>query len=172
MIRNILLLGSEVLSENSEPIEDFGEDTKKLASDLLQTLEANPGIGLAGPQIGVLKRIFVIKLDDGIKRVFINPQITGTTAKTSVYQEGCLSIPDIWCDVVRPVGVSIFAYDENGKPFNLDADGLLARCIQHEYDHLNGRLFIDHVDPVEREHLVSRFEKKRLAQRRKKKARA
>ena len=83
-----------------------------------------------------------------------------------------MSIPDIWCDVVRPVGVSIFAYDENGKPFNLDADGLLARCIQHEYDHLNGRLFIDHVDSVQREHLVSRFEKKRLAQRRKKKARA
>lgn len=156
------MLGSDILEKTSNPVEVSSDETRRLVEDLFDTLETCPGIGLAGPQIGVLKRVFVIKLDDGVRRAFVNPQITGTSPETVQYEEGCLSIPDVWCNVVRPVRVSVFAYDENGKPFNLDADGILARCIQHEYDHLEGRLFIDHTASEERERLVRRFEKKQL----------
>lgn len=166
MIKEIVTLGSEMLGQKAHPVTEFSDDIRKLVRDMFDTLAANPGIGLAGPQVGEMKRLFVIKLDDGVERVFINPEITATSADTSVYEEGCLSIPGLWHDVTRSRAVSVFAYDENGKPFNLDADGLLARCIQHEFDHLEGKLFIDRIGDEERERMVRLYEKRRKGKRR------
>lgn len=168
VVRNIVCLGSEVLSRPSLPVEKFDEELRSLVDDLFDTLDTRPGIGLSACQIGVLKRVFVVRLDDGVRRVFVNPQITGTSAETSVYEEGCLSIPEIWGDVVRPKSVSMFAYDQNGRPFNIDAEGLLARCVQHENDHLDGRLFIDRLPAETRERLVRKYERRRAARGRRK----
>lgn len=150
-----------MLSMVAEEIKEFNQETKALIKDLQDTLEVSTGIGLAAPQIGVSKRAFVIKLDDGVDRVFINPQIAETSAEMNVYEEGCLSIPGVNHNVVRPKRVTIYAYDENGKPFHYEADGLLATCIQHENDHLDGKLYIDHLTENERKNLVNKYEKMR-----------
>lgn len=168
MVREILTLGSEELARTAVPVGSFDSALAELIKDMFETLDANPGIGLAAPQIGVNLRLFVIKLDDGIPRVFINPEITATSAERSMYEEGCLSIPGLWADVSRPKAVSVFAYDAKGRPFNLDAEGLLARCIQHEYDHLDGKLFIDRLSPHKREGAVRQYEKISRQSRRKK----
>ena len=118
-------------------------------------------IGLAAPQAGIAKRFFVLMSDDNIKRVFINPEITKTSAETAAYEEGCLSIPGESESIVRPVKVSVTALNENGKRFTIeDADGLLARIIQHENDHLNGILYIDRGDKDFKESIIEKFKKK------------
>lgn len=169
MIKKIVTLGAEVLGDVSQNVEKFDEELAQLVEDMFDTLEANPGVGLAGPQIGVLKRVFVVELDDKVRRVFINPQISAMSGNEIAYEEGCLSIPGIWFDVLRPESVTIYAYDEKGKPFHIDADGLLARVIQHEYDHLDGRLFIDRINGADHDRLVKKYEHKTLFAKRKKK---
>lgn len=142
----ILHLGDELLRQKSQPVAKVTDELKQMASEMLTLMEEADGVGLAAPQVGSLIRMFVLKADDDVKRVFINPQIIATSTETSEYEEGCLSIPHIWEKITRPVKITIQALNENGKPFTLEADGFLARIIQHEYDHLDGILYIDRGD--------------------------
>ncbi len=147
MILRITKLGEEILRQKAQPVEEINDEIRQLANDMLETMIDADGVGLAAPQIGRSIRMFVIMADDNVKRVFINPQIIKTSNEVGPYDEGCLSIPQVYETIVRPLQVTVQAYDENGKRFTLDADGLLARCIQHENDHLDGILYIDRGDP-------------------------
>lgn len=147
MILRITKLGEEVLRQKAEPVAEINDEIRQLAKDMLETMIDADGVGLAAPQIGRSIRMFVIKADDDVERVFINPEIIKTSNEVGPYDEGCLSIPQVYETIVRPLAVTVQSYDENGKRFTLDADGLLARCIQHENDHLNGVLYIDRGDP-------------------------
>lgn len=147
MLLRITKLGEEILRQKAQPVEEINDEIRQLANDMLETMIDADGVGLAAPQIGRSIRMFVIMADDDVKRVFINPQIIKTSNEVGPYDEGCLSIPQVYETIVRPLQVTVQAYDENGKRFTLDADGLLARCIQHENDHLDGILYIDRGDP-------------------------
>ena len=157
----ILTLGNEILRQKASPIADIDGEVAKLAQDMLEAMKAGRGIGLAGPQIGLKSRIFVVQVDNDVPRVFINPSIIQTSSELAEYEEGCLSIPAMYADVVRPEMVRVQAWNERGRPFTIDAEGLLARVIQHEYDHLEGTLFIDRLSDVKRDRLVSLYEKKK-----------
>lgn len=143
---NVLTLGNPVLREKSEPISEVTPELVAQLEEMFELMIESDGVGLAAPQVGILKRFFVVMADDDVKRVFINPQIIETTTETSEYEEGCLSIPKLYEKITRPIGVTVQALNEKGKPFTLKADGLLARVIQHEYDHLDGILYIDRAD--------------------------
>ncbi|KZL22002.1 Peptide deformylase [Pseudovibrio axinellae] len=166
-IRQIKLIPETCLREVCAPIEDFNEEIKKLADDMLETMYDAPGIGLAASQIAVLKRIVVLDVaereneeDDSVKKepmVFINPVITWSSEEKSVYQEGCLSIPGVYEDVERPSEVRVSFLDIDGKQQEIEANGLLGTCIQHEIDHLNGVLFIDYLSRLKRERIVKKM---------------
>ncbi|HZK20445.1 MAG TPA: peptide deformylase [Treponemataceae bacterium] len=160
----VVILGENVLRQKALPVENIDDDFRLLINEMFITMQKENGIGLAGPQINDSRRFFTILLDDGVHRVFVNPQIMGTSEKICVYEEGCLSIPGEYQDITRPEKVKVQAFDEKGKSFVLDADGILARAIQHEYDHLNGVLYIDRADEEFREKVIEKF--KRRAQRR------
>ncbi len=142
-------LGAKELRTAARRISKVDEAVRDLARSMLLSMYAARGIGLAAPQVGVPKQLLVIDLDieeaATPPMVFINPEITATGAALTTYEEGCLSIPKVYLDVVRPAEVELSYRDEQGRPRRLKADGLLARCIQHEMDHLNGVLFVDHV---------------------------
>ncbi len=157
---HILTLGHDVLREKAEEVSQIDGKTVHLVKEMIQTMHEGRGIGLAATQVGILERIFVVHLAEDIPRVFINPVLKGVSPETSLYEEGCLSIPGIYADVKRPEMISIDALDERGKPFHLDADGLLARVIQHELDHLNGVLFIDHLSELKRKRIIRTWEQK------------
>ncbi|MCA1950854.1 MAG: peptide deformylase [Treponema sp.] len=159
----IVTLGNDVLRQKALPLQDIDDTVKALAQEMIETMHRGRGIGLAGPQVGLLQRIFVVQLDGESPRVFINPTIIGTSPETSQYEEGCLSIPGMYADVTRPEKVTIQAWNERGRPFTLDAEGLLARVIQHEYDHLEGILFIDRLSAPKRNRLVALYDKKMRA---------
>lgn len=144
----ITKLGEEVLRKKSVPVlpEEINDEFRALLSEMFTTMDEANGVGLAAPQININKRFFVVTADDDVRRVFINPEIISTSAELSEYEEGCLSIPKIYETIVRPAKVTVQALDENGKQFTLDAEGLLARIIQHENDHLDGIVFIDRGD--------------------------
>lgn len=144
----ITKLGEEVLRKKSVPVlpEEINDEFRALLSEMFTTMDEANGVGLAAPQININKRFFVVTADDDVRRVFINPEIISTSAELSEYEEGCLSIPKIYETIVRPSKVTVQALDENGKHFTLDAEGLLARIIQHENDHLDGIVFIDRGD--------------------------
>ena len=163
MILDVVKLGQDILREKSEPIPEVTDEIRTLAEDMFETMIATDGVGLAGPQIGKNIRIFVAIADDDVRRVFINPQIIKTSEELSDYDEGCLSIPQVYETIRRPAKVTVQAINEHGKPFTLEADGLLARIIQHEYDHLEGILFIDRGDKDFAEKTEEQF--KRRAQR-------
>lgn len=146
MILDVVKLGGDVLRKKAEPVEQVNDEIRKLAEDMFETMTALEGVGLAAPQIGRSLRMFVVIADDDVRRVFINPQIIKTSQETGEYDEGCLSIPQVYETIVRPLSVTVQALNENGRPFTLEADGLLARVIQHEYDHLDGILYIDRGD--------------------------
>jgi len=141
----IFTLGEPVLREKAVPIEEINDEIRELAREMLVLMKKTDGIGLAGPQIGLNKRIFVVCADDGVDRVFINPQIIGTSTETCGYEEGCLSIPGYYEDVIRPEQITIQALNEKGRRVTMEASGLLARVIQHENDHLDGILFTDYL---------------------------
>ena len=157
---DIMKLGEEVLREKCTPVTEFDDGLRILIQAMYETMEEADGIGLAAPQVGVDKRFFVVGLPDGTKKEFINPQITGTSVETSPYEEGCLSLPNVYHEVIRPSKVIVSAQDMNGNPFTLKASGLMARVIQHEYDHLDGVLFIDHLSDEEKSKVVRAYEKK------------
>ena len=148
----------ELLRETSQKIADINGDVVRLADAMIETMHVARGIGLAGVQVGRLDRIFVTHVEGDKPRVFINPTIIETSVELSDYDEGCLSIPAIYADVTRPEAIRVQAWNERGRPFNLDADGLLARVIQHENDHLNGVLFIDYLKDDVREAVMSGYD--------------
>lgn len=156
---DIVTLGNEVLRQTAEPVREFDEELATLIEDMAEAMHGQ-GIGLAAPQVGVSKRLFLCQPDGHKLYVFINPEITLTSEETDPYEEGCLSIPGVWADVIRPAQVQIQAFNQKGRPFRVDADGILARVIQHELDHLNGVLFIDHLSERKRQKLVKEYEKK------------
>ena len=149
-----------MLREKCTPVTEFDDSLRILLEAMYETLDSAEGIGLAAPQVGVDKRFFIVSLPDGTKREFINPEITGFSVETNPYEEGCLSLPGVYHDVERPSKVIVSARDANGNPFTLKASGLMARVIQHEYDHLEGKLFIDHLSEEERNKVVRAYEKK------------
>ena len=159
-ILEIVKIGEEVLREKCTPVKEFDSSFRMLTEAMLEELIEADGVGLAAPQVGISQRFFVVDIRDGKKYVFANPEIVETSIEEGPYEEGCLSIPGVYHDVVRPLKIKVQARDENGKLFNLSADGLLARVIQHEYDHLEGKLFVDHLNPEEREKLLKAYEKK------------
>ena len=141
-------MGEEVLRQKSVPIKDeeINDELRQLAVEMLETMDAANGVGLACPQIGKNIRTFVAMADDDVQRVFINPQIIATSDDSVPYEEGCLSVPQVYENIMRPSKVTVQAQDQNGKKFTLEAEGLLARIIQHETDHLDGVIFIDRGD--------------------------
>ncbi|MDR2797116.1 MAG: peptide deformylase [Treponema sp.] len=155
----ILTLGNELLRQKAEPITKINAEIAKIADTLLDTLYLGKGVGLAGPQVGLMKRIFVVHVDKDLPRVFINPLLLEISEETVKYEEGCLSIPGVWVEVIRPKTLRIQAWNEKGRPFTQDADGILARVILHEYDHLEGTLFIDRLSAVKRNRILAKIEK-------------
>ncbi len=157
---DIYTLGEEILREKCKPVKIFDSALGMLIDAMFTTMAEANGVGLAAPQVGVDSRLFVVDIPDFGKRVFINPQIIETSVELSCAEEGCLSVPGLWHDVTRPASIVVQAQDERGKAFTLKADGLLARAIQHEYDHLNGILFIDRLDEEEQEKMLKAWEKR------------
>ncbi len=159
---DIYTLDDEVLREDTEKVTVFDNSLKMLVDAMFDTLVEADGVGLAAPQIGVSKKFFIVDLrrGDDSRYVFINPEIIETSMEEGPYEEGCLSIPGFYREVIRPLRVKVQAQDLNGKYFTIDADGLLARVIQHENDHLNKTLFIDHLTPEEKEKVEKAFRKK------------
>ncbi|AEF81159.1 peptide deformylase [Leadbettera azotonutricia] len=160
---DILLLGNELLRQKAETVRKIGPGYIKIASDLIQALHDGDGVGLAGPQVGFMERIFAVHIHGDEARIFINPSIIETSQDTIKYEEGCLSIPGYYADVVRPKTIKIQAWNEKGRPFTLEASGMLARVIQHEYDHLDGTLFIDHISEAKRKRIIEKMEKAAVA---------
>jgi peptide deformylase len=156
---NIVTLGNEILRQKAEPIEEINEEIVQLANDMIACLDPKEGIGLAGPQVGVMKRIFIVHIEGDEPRVFINPSIIGTSEDEVLYEEGCLSIPGVWADVKRPSVIQVQAWNEKGKVFKVEAKGIMARVIQHEYDHLEGILFVDRLTEVKRSKLLTKYDK-------------
>jgi peptide deformylase len=136
---------------------------QRLIDDMFRTMYEAPGIGLAAPQVNVLQRFMVIDVSEGRDQplVFINPVIRERSVDLRMHQEGCLSIPGVFAEVTRPDGIVVEALDRHGKPFELRVDGLLATCVQHEVDHLDGKLFIDYLSPLKRERALKKLEKLR-----------
>jgi peptide deformylase len=164
---NIVTLGSEILRQKAEPVKPIDSEYLDIAGEMIRLLHEGKGVGLAGPQVGLLKRIFVVHIDGSDPRVFINPSIIGTSQDLVKYEEGCLSRPGVWADVERPARVRVQAWNEKGKPFTLDAEGILARVIQHEYDHLEGVLFIDRLPELKRKRVIAKYEKRSAGKRKK-----
>jgi peptide deformylase len=162
-IKPLIILPDPVLRQLSKPIERVDSDLQRLADDMLETMYDAPGIGLAAIQIGVPRRMLVIDIsregEEKQPQVFINPEILTSSDERSVYEEGCLSIPDYYAEVERPATVSVKYLDRNGKEQTVEADGLLATCLQHEIDHLNGVLFIDYISRLRREMVIKKFTK-------------
>ena len=162
-IKPLIILPDPILRQVSKPIETIDSEVKKLADDMLETMYDAPGIGLAAIQIGVARRMLVLDVskdgEDKKPLVFINPEIVASSDARSVYEEGCLSIPDYYAEVERPAGITVKHLDRDGKEQVTEADGLLATCLQHEIDHLNGVLFIDHISKLKREMVIRKFTK-------------
>ncbi|HJU39785.1 MAG TPA: peptide deformylase [Tahibacter sp.] len=150
------------LRTKAQPVTEFDADLKRLVADMFETMYEAPGIGLAATQVNVHRQLVVIDVSEekNEPRVFANPRVVAKDG-IQTYQEGCLSVPGIFADVERANHITVEAEDADGKTFRLDADGLLAVCIQHEMDHLAGRLFVDYLSPLKREMVRKKLEKQR-----------
>lgn len=162
-VRDLVILPDAKLRLVSAQVETIDDTVRRLADDMLETQYKAPGIGLAAIQIGVPLRVITIDLarEDEPKAplVLVNPEIIWASEETSVYEEGCLSIPEYYAEVTRPKVVRFRYLALDGEPREAEADGLLATCVQHEIDHLNGVLFIDHISRLKRERVVKKFTK-------------
>lgn len=162
MIREILIHPDPRLKKPSDPIAEVTSDIAALAADMLETMYDAPGVGLAAPQVGVNKRLFVmdcIKEGPPEPMVLINPEILWCSQTPSVYEEGCLSIPDQFAEITRPDAVTISWTGLDAARYERMFTGLWATCVQHEIDHLNGRLFIDALGPLKRQMITRKMEK-------------
>ena len=164
MIRPIVLHPDARLKKKSVQVENINDDLIKLAEDMMETMYDAPGIGLAAPQIGVLERLIVMdcakKEDEKPDPVImVNPLITASSEEISVYEEGCLSIPEHFAEVTRPELVQVEWIDLDGKQHSEEFGGLKSTCIQHEIDHLNGKLFIDYLGPMKRQLITRKMQK-------------
>ena len=162
-VREIIKLPDKRLRLKSEPVKQVDSGIRKLVDDMFDTMYKAPGIGLAAIQIGVGKRVVTLDLskkeDNQEPQVFINPEITWKSEKTAKYEEGCLSIPEYYEEVERPAEVKVKYLDLDGKKHEIEAKGLLATCLQHEIDHINGVLFIDHLSKLKRDRVIKKFAK-------------
>jgi peptide deformylase len=162
-LRDILVIPDATLRQVSTPIATIDRDVLALADDMLATMYHAPGIGLAAIQIGVPRRMLVMdiaKKDETPEpMVLINPEITWESEERSVYEEGCLSIPEYYAEVERPAAVRVRFTDAKGAAQEIEATGLLATCVQHEIDHLNGKLFIDYLSKLKRDMVIRKFTK-------------
>jgi peptide deformylase len=159
---DILTLGNDLLRQKAAPIENLKKDSAKwneIAQQMFGALKTGKGVGLAGPQIGLMQRIFVCHVEGDAPRAFLNPSIIETSQEMVKYEEGCLSVPGIWVDVIRPKTIKVQAWDEKGRAFTLEAGGLLARVILHEYDHLEGVLFIDRLPEAKKQKVFDKIAK-------------
>tara|TARA_A100001011_G_scaffold371809_1_gene429558 strand:+ start:4237 stop:4761 length:525 start_codon:yes stop_codon:yes gene_type:complete len=162
-IKNIITVPDETLRKVSEPVEKVGINEKKLIDDLFDTMYKSNGIGLAAVQVGILKRILVIDVSTKDEKKeplsFINPKIKKISNDTSTYEEGCLSIPDTFIEIERPKICEVEYIDVNGKLKNLKCEGLLSTCLQHEINHLDGKLIIDHLSKLKRDMIIKKISK-------------
>jgi peptide deformylase len=156
---NLHLLGSPVLRQRSAEVSSVGDDVRRLVGDMFETMDAAKGVGLAANQIGVARRVAVIDAD-GDRFAMIDPVILEAEGSATA-EEGCLSIPEIYGDVTRPERVVIEALDEDGQRYRREATGLKARAIQHEIDHLDGILFLDHLSLIKRQMLLAKWRRER-----------
>jgi peptide deformylase len=161
--RDIILLPDKRLRLVSEPVKEIDTDVRKLVEDMFETMYEAPGIGLAAIQVAVPRRIVTMDLakkdEPAEPRVFINPEILWTSDEKGIYEEGCLSIPEFYEEVERPALVKVKYRDLEGNEQVIEADGLLATCLQHEIDHINGVLFIDHISKLKRDRVTKKFAK-------------
>ena len=155
----IKTLGDEVLKKQAALVPKVDRNIQELVQGMFEAMEKGNGLGLAAPQVGELKRVFVTHVPDDDLRVFINPEILATSEEQVPYEEGCLSIPGLYAEVTRSARVTIQARNENGRLFTVDVSGLLARVVQHELDHLNGVLFIDRLPEKKRQRILKSYEK-------------
>jgi peptide deformylase len=178
----IILFPNPLLKQTSKPVEKVDDNLRKLMDNMLQTMYADKGVGLAAVQVGVLKRVLVMDVEYNIEEeecdghhhghhhhhheihnqkpmFLINPEIIQSSKEQSVYYEGCLSFPEMRADVSRPETVKVKYLDYNGKEQTLEAEGLLATCVQHEIDHLNGITFVDHISKLKREMIIKKLKK-------------
>lgn len=162
-IKPLIILPDPALRQQSKPIEQVDAEVLRLADDMLETMYDAPGIGLAAIQVGVARRMLVIDVaregEEKTPVVFINPEILRVSDDISTYEEGCLSIPDYYAEVERPASLTVQYVGRDGKQQTVEADGLLATCLQHEIDHLNGVLFIDHISRLKRDMVIKKFTK-------------
>jgi peptide deformylase len=154
-VRSLHLLGSPVLRQHSAEVKAVDDDVRRLVEDMFETMDAAKGIGLAANQVGVPRRVAVVDVE-GDRFVLINPMIIETEGRATA-EEGCLSIPEIYGDVTRPERVVVEALDQSGNQYRKEASGLKARAIQHEIDHLDGILFLDHLSLIKRQMLLARW---------------
>jgi len=164
-VKKIVTIPDPILKKKSLPIKNVDLSVKKLMDDMLETMYAAPGIGLAAVQVGVLKRVVVIDLSKKEEKktplFFVNPEIISTSEEQVSYEEGCLSIPNQFAEIKRPNRCHVKYLDYNGKKKDLKADGLLATCIQHEIDHLNGILFIDYLSKLKKDLILKKVIKQK-----------
>ncbi|RPH58511.1 MAG: peptide deformylase [Burkholderiales bacterium] len=160
-VLNILRYPDPRLHRVAEPVREVDERIRELVRDMAETMYAAPGIGLAATQVDVHLRVIVMDVSEARDqlRVFINPEIVERSTDSKVYEEGCLSVPGIYDEVERPDRVTVRALDEHGKPFTLGADGLLAVCVQHEIDHLDGRVFVQYLSRLKQSRIRTRLQK-------------
>ena len=161
--KEIITVPDEILKKISDPVEKIGINEKKLIDDLLETMYVSNGIGLAAVQIGILKRILVVDVSTKDEKnqpiVLINPVIKNLSDDTSVYEEGCLSIPETFIEIERPKICEVEYIDEKGSKKNLKCEGLLSTCIQHEINHLDGKLIIDHLSKLKKDFIIKKISK-------------
>lgn len=164
MIRPILIHPDPRLKKQVDAVADVTDELRTLADDMLATMYDAPGIGLAGPQIGLMARLIVMDCvkDEGAEPrplIMFNPKVIAASDERSVYEEGCLSIPEQYAEVERPAEVTVDWMDRDGNPQSESFDGLWATCVQHEIDHLNGKLFIDYLSPMKRQMMTRKSQK-------------
>lgn len=156
-ILDIRVLGDPILRKETVPVGEITDEIRRLIADMFETMYASEGIGLAAPQVGRPERIAVVDVD-GERHALINPEIVELSSATEKSEEGCLSIPNIYGDVTRPFTVTVRAMNENGETFEITASELLGRCIQHEVDHLDGKLFIDYLSMLKRRSALNKWD--------------
>lgn len=166
-VLDILVAPHPVLKQKAKPVDKVDARIAKLMDDMVETMYAAKGIGLAAPQIGILERVIVVDVHDKDEKPnpirLANPEIVWKSDDTSVCEEGCLSVPDQYAEVTRPSSVRVRYLDENNETREIEADGMLATCIQHEIDHLNGVLFVDYLSMLKRNMILRKVQKMQRA---------